>query len=95
AVLRQNGFKTELVEHIVSVSRGLHKIKKLLLLWHWDCDSYGGSKEFTDAQAEEEAYYKDLQSVRDILTKELPDDLEIIMAYSKPAPQGLEYQTIN
>lgn len=94
AVLRQNGFKTEFVEHIVSVSRGLHKIKKLLLLWHWDCGGYGGSKDFIDASAEEEKYQQDLQAVKDILAKELPDDLEIIMAYSKPAPQGLEYQTI-
>jgi hypothetical protein len=94
AVLRQNGFKKELVDNLVSVSRGLHSIKKLLLLWHWDCGGYGGSKAFASAQEEEEAYRKDLQAVKDILAKELPEDLEIIMAYSKIVPQGLEYQTI-
>ena len=94
AVLRLNGFKRELVENLVSVSRGLHNIKKLLLLWHWDCGGYGGSKAFASSQEEEDVYRKDLQAVKDILAKELPADLEIIMAYSKVVPQGLEYQTI-
>ena len=82
-VLRQNGFKKELVEKLVSISRGLHKIKKLLLLWHEDCDT----EETID-------YAKELQAVKEILAKELPEDLEIIMAYSKANPQGLEYQVI-
>ncbi len=90
-VLKLNGFKTSLVEKIVTVSRGLHGVKKLLLLWHWDCGGYGGSHAFASQQAEEQQYTKDLQAVRDILAKELPDDLEIVLAYSKIVPQGLEY----
>lgn len=93
-VLKNNGFKTSFVEHIVSVSRGLHKVKKLLLLWHWDCGGYGGSKNFPSADEEETAYLRDIHTVRDMLAKELPDDLEIIMAYSKRSPQGLEYQVV-
>jgi len=76
-ILRQNGFKKELLDKIVSVSRGLHNIKKLLLLSH-----------ISDEQAEA---IKELQTAKDILVKELPADLEIILAYSKATPHGLEY----
>lgn len=90
-VLKNNGFKVSFTEKIVAVSKNLHNVKKLLLLWHWDCGGYGGSKNFADAKAEEATYLKDLQTVKEMLVKDLPQDLEILMAYSKPAPQGLEY----
>jgi len=93
-VLKNNGFKTSLADKIISVSRNLHNIKKFLLLWHWDCGAYGGSSAFASAEAEEEQYRKDLMAVRDILAKELPDDLEIVMAYSKVVPQGLSYKLV-
>lgn len=93
-VLKNNGFKTSFIEYIVSVSRGLHNVKKLLLLWHWDCGGYGGSKNFSSPEEEENTYLGDMNTVKDMLAKELPDDLEIIMAYSKSAPQGLEYKVV-
>ncbi|MCB9802441.1 hypothetical protein H6761_00270 [Candidatus Nomurabacteria bacterium] len=79
-ILRQNGFKKELVEKIVSVARGLHNIKKILLLSHH--------------LEESEDFVKNLLAARDILAKELPDNLEIILAYSKNSPQGLEYKIV-
>lgn len=75
-ILRQNGFKKELVDKIISVSRGLHNIKKIILLAH---------------QEDQSDITKDLQTAKDILAKELPNDLEIILAYSKNTPHGLEY----
>ena len=93
-VLKNNGFKTDFVDKIVSVSIGLHKVKKLLLLWHWDCGGYGGSKAFPSADEEESIYLRDMRTVKEMLVRELPDDLEIIMAYSKSAPQGLEYKVV-
>ena len=93
-VLKDNGFKKSFIEYVVSVSRGLHGIKKLLLLWHWDCGGYGGSKNFPSADEEENTYLRDMHRVKDMLAKELPDDLEIIMAYSKRGPQGLEYKVV-
>lgn len=90
-VLKNNGFKVSFTEKIVAVSKNLHHVKKLLLLWHWDCGAYGGSQGFTDAAEEERVYMRDLQTVKDMLSKDLPDDLEVIMAYSKTVPQGLEY----
>lgn len=93
-VLKNNGFKMDFTDKIVAVSKNLHGIKKLLLLWQWDCGVYGGSKSFKSPEAEEEQYKKDLITVKDMLSKDLPEDLEIIMAYSKPVPQGLEYVTL-
>jgi len=93
-VLKNNGFKTDFTDKIVSVSKNIHGVKKLLLLWHWDCGAYGGSKKFNSPEEEEEQYKKDLATVRDMLVKDLPEDLEIILAYSKRTPQGLEYMTI-
>ena len=93
-VLKNNGFKKSFIEYVISVSIGLHKVKKLLLLWHWDCGAYGGSKAFSSAEEEKAAYLKDIATVKDMLSKELPDDLEIITAFSKSGPQGLEYSII-
>ena len=90
-VLKNNGFKTDFIDKLVAVSKNLHSVKKVLLLWHWDCDAYGGSKNFSSVDEEIKAYLKDIQIIRGMLVNELPADLEIIMAYSKPAPQGLEY----
>ena len=76
-VLKDNGFKKSLVEKVVAVSKNLHNVKKVLLLWH--CDN------------SEESCQKNLQTAKDLLTKDLPADMEIILAYSKISPQGLEY----
>ena len=93
-VLNDNGFKRSFVDKVVSVSKNLHSIKKLLLLWHWDCGAYSGSKAFKSPEEEEETYKKDLLTVKEMLAKELPKDIEILMSYSKATPQGLEYIVI-
>ncbi|MBU1203412.1 hypothetical protein KKH39_05210 [Patescibacteria group bacterium] len=90
-VLKNNGFKVSFIEKMVSVSKNMHNVKKLLLLWHWDCEAYGGSKNFKSPEEEEEQYKKDLNTVREMLIAELPDDIEIMTAYSKVVPHGLEY----
>lgn len=81
-ILKQNGFKTAVVEKIISFSRGKHNIKKLLLIWH------------IEDLAEEQKLVQDLQAAKEILAKELPTDLEIILTYSKNTPHGLEYVTL-
>ena len=53
-----------------------------------------GSKAFPSADEEESIYLRDMRTVKEMLVRELPDDLEIIMAYSKSAPQGLEYKVV-
>mgnify|MGYP000058196198 FL=1 len=49
---------------------------------------------FASLEEEQDTYEKDLRTVKDMLAPEIPEDLEIIMAYSKATPQGLEYKTI-
>ncbi len=93
-VLKDNGFKKSFIDKIISVSKNLHSIQKLLLLWHWDCGGYGGSKAFNSAEEEEQVYINDMRNVKNMLEKDLPEDIEIIMAYSKPAQEGLEYTVV-
>ena len=85
-------FRKALIEKIVSVSIERHGIKKLLLLWHWDCGAYGGSPAFDSPEKEEERYRRDLLSAREILQL-APEfqKIDIILSYSKLGPQGLEY----
>lgn len=90
-ILQDNGFKKAFVEHVVSISRNLHKIKKLVILWHWECDK---DKINLSPSAKEEKCQADLAKVQDLLQPELPEDLEIILAYSKITPQGLEYVVV-
>jgi len=80
-----------LVADIRRVCQGLHQVKKVLILGHWDCGGYGGSKNFADAEQEETTYIQDLQKIREILKKEL-SDLEIMVGYSKKVGDNdLEY----
>lgn len=90
-VHKNNGFKASFIEKILEVSKNLHNVRKLLLLWHWDCGAYGGSKSFDSATEEENAYLADLNKIKDALREKLTVDIEILTAYSKPHPQGLEY----
>lgn len=85
-------FRKALIEKIVSISIELHGIKRLLLLWHWDCGVYGGSRAFDSPEEEEERYRRDLLSTREILQL-IPEfqKVDIILAYSKMDSQGLEY----
>ena len=74
------------------MSKNLHNIKKVVLLWHWDCGGYGGSNAFdNNIEKEEETYQKDLRTVKSMLSDDLPEDIQIIMAYSKRSSQGLDY----
>ncbi|MCR4280529.1 MAG: hypothetical protein NUV82_03845 [Candidatus Komeilibacteria bacterium] len=87
-------WKNDFIAKVKNVCIGLHGVRKLVLLWHWDCGGYGGSKAFASESAEESKYRSDLQTVKDSLVKHLPD-LEIEMAYSKAiAEDELEYTLI-
>ncbi len=94
-VLGENGFKQIFQEKIIAVSRNLHNINKLILLWHWDCGGYGGSKAFVNSKEEEQAYQKDLLAAKETLVKNLPQDIEIIMSYSKKNGEDLDYFIID
>lgn len=78
---------------VKNVCVGLHSIKKLVILNHWDCGGYGGSKGFTSPEAEQEAYSQDLLQAKEIISAAIPG-IEIILAYSRYEGEALEYHLI-
>ncbi len=90
-ILKDNGFKKEFIEYLVTISRNLHGIKKLVLLWQLDCDQEKTVGSLADRETK---CRQDLQKARELLITSLPEGLEIILAYSKITPQGLEYTII-
>ncbi len=82
-------FKT-LVADVENVCIDLHHVKTLIILGHWDCGGYGGSKAFSSPEKEETRYSADLKVAKKLLAAELPR-LKIRIFYSKPDNQKLLY----
>ncbi len=81
------------VKAIEKVCVGLHDVKRIVIMNHWDCGAYGGSKHFHDAAAEEAQHVQDLEIARAFLQERFPD-LEIVIAYNKATGDSLEYHVI-
>lgn len=79
-----------LVADVRNVCVNLHRIKTLVILGHWDCGGYGGSKTFGSPEEEEARYKADLLAAKKLLAAELPG-LEIRMFCSKPDNKKLLY----
>lgn len=79
-----------LVADVKNVCIALHCIKTLVILGHWDCGGYGGSKTFGSPEEEEVRYKADLLTAKNLLALELPD-VEIRIFYSKPDNERLLY----
>lgn len=80
-------------DKIEQVSVGLHGVKRLVIINHWDCGGYGGSRNFHSAEEEEAAYRGDLEKARAYLKGRFPN-LEIVVAYNKPEGHDLRYHII-
>lgn len=78
---------------IENVCVNLHGVQRIVLMNHWDCGAYGGSKHFHDATEEEARHASDLEKARDFLKQRFPD-LEIVIAYNKAVGNNLEYHVI-
>ena len=59
----------------IKTSVRLHGTKRIVLMLHRDCGAYGGSKAFSDADAEREELAKQLTAGRDFIKNELPEVL--------------------
>ncbi len=90
-VLTDENFREMFINKIVSVSNKLHNVNRLMLLWHWDCGGYGGSRSFKSAEEEEMTYKRDLRAVRDFLADKITESIKIELAYSRQIEKGLEY----
>jgi len=85
----QRVFQT-LVADVKNVCIDLHHVKTLVVLGHWDCGGYGGSKAFGNPGKEEARYTADLKAAKKLLAAELPR-LKIRIFYSKPSDGKLLY----
>lgn len=81
------------VRAIEKVCVGLHQVKRLVLMNHWDCGAYGGSKHFHDAAAEESTHVQDLEKAKEFLQERFPD-LEVVIAYNKYIDGSLEFRIV-
>lgn len=80
-----------LLNDIKNICQKLHHIKKVLLLGHWDCGGYGGSKNFSHPFLEEKTYLVDLKKAKKLFQKALPD-LEILIGLSRVEKNILKYR---
>ena len=93
-LVEANQSAKEIIRVIKEVSLPLHQIKKIILMNHWDCGGYGGSRSFSSIQKEEEKYQEDLKKARGVLKKEFPE-MEIIIGYSQLDNNNLKFIIIN
>ncbi len=78
---------------IQNVSVNLHHIEKIILIAHRDCGAYGGSKAFTDAEAEKETQMKDLKTARNILMEKFPA-INVKLFYAEIIGDNVEFKSV-
>jgi|GEM_PF-896033 len=93
SVVHDEVMRKKVVTTIKNVCCELHGIKKLVILNHWDCGGYGGSKAFVSTEAEVAAYCSDLTQAKQALEAHL-SGVEIVTAYSQMSDSGLQYHII-
>ena len=64
----------------IKTSIRLHGTKRVILMLHRDCGAYGGSKDFSDADAERAHYFSQLAAARDFLGHEIDVPIETFFA---------------
>jgi len=89
-MLASENFFELFCQAINNVSIKLHHVSKILLLCHWDCGGYGGSKAFSCPEEEETTYQNDLRKAKEKLQNKFLE-LEILIGYSKLADDELLY----
>lgn len=89
-MLASENFFELFCQAIENVSIKLHHVNKILLLCHWDCGGYGGSKSFSSEEEEEAKYQSDLKQAKEKLQARF-SDLEILIGYSKVSGDELYY----
>lgn len=57
----------------IKTSIRLHHTKRVILALHRDCGAYGGSKDFTNTEAEKNHYISQLVIAKQFLAIEIPD----------------------
>ena len=92
--LQDSSTREYLANVIETVCIGKHRVSSVLILGHWDCGGYGGSKAFASAEAEEIQYIADLRSARSYLIERFQTH-KISIAYSRMDSDKLTYHRID
>jgi hypothetical protein len=71
-------FAHSLIDNIVRVSMGLHRVPKIVLLSHWNCGAYGGSK--TLLSLEESTYTQDLLRAKKFISQEIERRASLLLS---------------
>jgi len=91
-VLAQEATRGIFLDMVKRVSVGLHHIKEIILIAHRDCGAYGGSKAFSNREAERATQEEDLKIAREILRKEFPELEKIALYYLEIVGDKIEFQ---
>lgn len=83
-----------LTDIISRVCVELHDVQEIIVLGHWDCGGYGGSKAFASSDAEESKYTEDLLEAQRQLHRKF-SKLVIRVGYSKIVGDSLRYFLLN
>lgn len=57
----------ELISDLVRVSISLHGVRKVILMSHWNCGAYGGSRAFGSPEEQLDTYRRDLMVARETI----------------------------
>lgn len=85
--------KQDLAMSCIGIPCDLHHVKKAVIVNHWDCGAYGGSKSFASAEAEQTFHESELRKAKEKINSEYPA-LEVITALAKLEGDKIEFLTI-
>lgn len=72
----------ELAMRCIGIPVDLHQVKKAIIVNHWDCGAYGGSKSFESPERELEFHQEELKKAKEKIKSEYPQ-LEVITILAK------------
>lgn len=84
----------EMVSNLAFVSCGLHAVKDILVVKHWDCGDHGGSPSFSSPEEELEKYLGDLRRIKGFLPDKINKAVTEIMAMEPPQSVATNLQNL-
>lgn len=88
--------KEDLAMKCIFVPFDLHEAKKVVIINHWDCGAYGGTKKFQNRKEEKKFHEEELQKAKEKILGFYPEK-EVILCYADmdESEENLEILTIS
>jgi carbonic anhydrase len=77
----------------IGIPCDLHHVKKTVIINHWDCGAYGGSKSFENREAEESFHINELKKAKDKVLQYYPEQ-EVILALARLSENGEDIEFV-